>query len=470
LIQGIIPCYFMSLLKQYFNGYNKPGGIKDLLAMAFPMMISTACDGVMTFTDRLFLSRVGSEQMNAVMGGGLTFQMLTFFFIGLTGYSTALVAQYYGAKEYKNSPKAAFQAILITLAAWPVILLLKPLACSLFYTFNLPANQVGYQVQYLDILVWGGIFALLRQTLSCYFTGIGKTKVVMTATMTAMAVNVVLCYILVFGKFGLPAMGVKGSAYATITASFSATVILLISYFSHSNRVRFSIMQSFHFDWQIMKKLLHYGYPAGLEFFFNFIAMFLMTAMFQSQGASEATATSIMYSWDLVSYIPLLGIEIGVTSLVGRYMGAERPQQAHRAALSAVKTGILYSLVVLVLFISIPEVLVRVFHPQTYSAVFEEAVPLAKAMIRIASLYVLAQAIMVALIGTLRGAGDTFYTMVISVSANWAFLPLIYLTLYILKLSVPYGWLAIVLVYLIFCYVIYRRFRTEKWKKLRVIK
>ncbi len=74
-----------------------------MLVMALPMIISTACDGVMTFTDRLFLARLGSEHMNAAMGGGVTMQMLMFFFIGLTGYSTALVAQYFGAGQKENS-------------------------------------------------------------------------------------------------------------------------------------------------------------------------------------------------------------------------------------------------------------------------------------------------------------------------------------------------------------------------------
>jgi MATE family multidrug resistance protein len=325
-------------------------------------------------------------------------------------------------------------------------------------------------VEYLNILVWGGLFSLMRQTLGCYFTGIGKTKVVMTATITAMVVNVALDYLLIFGKLGFPAMGVKGAALATVSGGFSAMAILLVAYFNRTNRIPFFVMQSFHFDWTIMKKLLHYGYPAGLEFLLNFIAMFFMTVMFQAQGPSAATATTIMWSWDLVSYIPLLGVEIAVTSLVGRYMGAGRPQVAHRAALSAVKAGLVYSFVMMVLFLSIPEVLVRVFHPQVPSAMFEAAVPMAKAMIRMASLYVLAQAVMVAMIGTLRGAGDTFYTMVVSVLANWAFLPLLYLALYVFDLSVPYGWLAIVLVYLAFCFVMYKRFQTEKWKKMRVIK
>jgi multidrug resistance protein, MATE family len=460
----------MIVLKRLFGDFNKAGGIKDLLAIAFPMMISTACDGVMTFTDRLFLARVGSEQMNAALGGGVSYQMLIFFFVGLTGYSTALVAQYYGAGKWSNSSKAAFQAILVTIAAWPVILILKPLVASFYYKMDLSAGQVAYQVQYLNILVWGGLFGMLRQTLGCYFTGIGKTKVVMVATLAAMILNVVLDYILIFGKLGLPAMGVKGAALATVSGGFAALVILLFVYFGRFNRANFNVMKSFHFDWRIMKKLLHFGYPAGLEMLLNFMAFFFMTMMLQSQGESEATATTIMFNWDLVSYIPLLGVEIAVTSLVGRYMGAGRPQVAHRTAISAIKTGIIYSLIIFALFLSIPEVLVRLFHPAISTKVFEDAVPIAKLMIQIASLYVLAQAIAVAMIGTLRGAGDTFYTMVISVLANWMFIPLLYLSLYVFKMSVPFGWLIITLVYLVFCYFIYRRFSTGKWKKIQIIR
>ncbi len=459
----------MILLKKYFSGYRETGGIKELLILAIPMIISTACDGVMTFTDRLFLARVGSEQMNAAMGGGVTMQMLIFFFVGLTGYSTALVAQYFGAGEKHNSSRATFQAILVTLFAWPVIILLKPRAISYFDFMNIPESQIGYQVQYLNILIWGGVFSMMRYTLGCYFSGIGKTKIVMSATIVAMLVNVVLDYILIFGKLGFPAMGIQGAALATITGSFAAMVILIMVYFNRENRTSFAVMKSFRFNWTIMKKLLYYGYPAGLEMFLNFLAFVTMIGLFYSRGDAVATATTIMFNWDLVSFIPLVGIEIAVMSLVGRYMGAGQPQIAQRAAISAIKTGIFYSVVILALFVFIPEILVRVFHPDTPSQVFEDAVPIAVSMIKIAALYVLAEAIMVALVGALRGAGDTHFTMFASVTMHWLFVPILYLTMNVLHLSVILSWLLLVIFFLLFCLVIVFRFRSGRWKKIRVI-
>lgn len=459
----------MTLLKRYFSGYRNPGGIRELLIIALPMIISTACDGVMTFTDRLFLARVASEQMNAAMGGGVALQMLMFFFLGLTGYSTALVAQYLGAGEKHHSTKAAFQAILVTLVAWPVVVLAKPLAVEFFFFMELPASQIPFQVQYLDILIWGAIFSMLRYTLGCYFTGIGKTKIVMTATLVAMFVNIMLDYILIFGKFGFPAMEIKGAAIATISGSFCAVVILVVAYLGPVNQRVFAVLKSFRFDLTIMKRLIYYGSPAGFEMFLNFLAFSFMIALFQSEGDVVATATTIMFNWDLVSFIPLLGIEIAVTSLVGRYMGAGKPDIAYRSALSAIKTGMFYSVVILALFVFVPEWLVHVFRPEIPGAVFNEAVPIAVSMIKIAALYVLAEAVMVALVGTLRGAGDTYFTMMASVAAHWSFVPLLYLGLKVFNLSVALSWFLLVVFFLLFCMVLVFRFRQGKWKTIRVI-
>jgi multidrug resistance protein, MATE family len=459
----------LTYLKKTYGGYHKPGGQKELLILALPMIISTACDGVMTFTDRLFLSKVGPEQMNASLAGGTTMQMLTFFFIGLIGYSTALVAQYMGAGEKHNSSRTTFQCIIITLIAWPMIVLIKPFVSLLFGWLNTPESQMGYQMEFVSILAWGSLFALFRHTLSCYFVGIGRTKIVMQATLTAMITNVLLNYVLIFGKLGFAPMGITGAALATVTGSVVASIILLSAYLGRKNNREFSVGKSFRFSAEIMKKLLYFGSPAGFELFLNFIAFFFMIALFQSQGDVASTATTIMFNWDMVSFIPLLGIETSVTSLVGRYMGAGRPQVAHRAALSGIKTGILYSVIILVLFLFIPKTLVMIFQPDVPSTIFNNAIPTAVDMIRIASMYVLAEAVMIALVGALRGAGDTHFTMIVSIITHWSFVPILYVSLKVLDLSVSASWFVLIVFFLLFSMILVLRFRSGKWKNIKVI-
>ena len=440
-----------------------------MLIIAAPMMISTACDGIMTFTDRFFMAKLAPEQMNAVMAGGITMQTMCFFFTGLTSYSTALVAQYFGMGEKHKSSIAVFQAALVTLAAWPIIIALKPVAIAMFDVAGIPPQQIVYQTEYLNVLVLGCVFGMMRYTIGCYFSGIGRTGIVMLATIAALLTNVFLDYVLIFGKFGFAPMGISGAALATIFGNICALLILFAVYFKKSNRTTFSVLSSFRFDKVIMKKLIRFGFPAGVEFFLNFVIFTILTGIFHSCGNVAATAVTIMFSWDLVTFIPLLGIEISVTSLVGRYLGAKRPDIAYKAAISAVKTGLFFSSAVLIVFIFAPWPLVQVFAPDNFNPIFEQAAPTAVNMIRIASFYVLAEAVMVAFIGTLRGAGDTFFSMVASVTMNIFILPVVYLSLKVFNMPIEVAWSLLVVCFLVFCVVLSFRFKSGKWKNMGAI-
>jgi len=451
------------------NREHTPGGIREMLAIALPMIISYAADTVMTFTDRMFLSRLGPEIMNAAMGGGLTSFMMMTFFMGLIGYSTALVAQYLGANRKNTCPTVTTQALLIAVIAYPVILLMKPLGIKLFEVMHVPAAQMEYQIIYYNILIYGTIIGLIRTALSSYFSGIGRTRIVMFAGIFSMVVNIGVNYVLIFGKLGFPALGIRGAAYGTIIGGVSGLIILFAAYFGKKNREEFHVMKSFHYYAQIMKKLLKFGYPPGLEFILNLFAFNLMILIFHSMGDVTATATTIMFNWDNVSYIPLVGIEIAVTSLVGRYMGARKVDIAGKAALSAFKTGLMYSSVILVLFLFLPEQLVQVFRPTGASSVFDAAVPTAVYMLRVAGLYVLVEAAIATFVGVLRGAGDTRWSMIASVTLHYIMVGGLLLVVKVFNMSARAGWLVVVFVFMLFSVVFYIRYRGGKWKEITMV-
>jgi len=440
-----------------------------MLAIALPMVVSSASDTIMIFTDRLFLAKLGPAEMSAAMGGGLTSFMLMSFFLGLIGYSTALVAQYFGAGKKKESAKVVFQTVLIALAAYPVVLLCRPLGIKLFESSGLDPQQLVFQITYFNILIWGVILGLLRGALNSFFSGIGRTRVVMLSSLAAMVVNVILNYILIFGKFGFPALGVAGAAYGTILGSLSALVIVLSVYLRKANRQEYRIKQSLRFDRVVMGKLLRFGYPAGLEMFLNILAFNLIVMIFYSCGPTAATAATIMFNWDMVSFIPLIGIEIGVTSLVGRYMGAGKPAIAERAVGSGIKMGLVYSAVVLVLFLVFPETLVGIFRPNQSTAVFDQAFPVAVFMVRLACIYVLIEAMITALTGALRGAGDSFWAMALSVGLHWTLVPVLYILLKIYGFSVQTGWVILVGTFFVFSFFIYLRYKSGHWKKIKMV-
>lgn len=441
------------------------GNAREMIAVALPMVVSLSCDTVMVFTDRWYVSRLGSSSMNAVFVGGLAAFSAQTFFTGVIGYTTALVGQRYGAGHREQCSVAAYQSIIVAFIAWPLMLPLIPLAHGLFPELGLPQSQLAEQTRYFDILVAGSGLSLLRGAFSGFFSGIGRTRIVMLGSLAAMLTNVPLVWALVFGKFGLPAAGVTGAAIGTTIASGVGLLVLGWAFVSSRGARSLGSLPPVKFNYAISRELLRKGTPSGLEFFLNMLAFQAIVFLFQRQGEISATAVTIMFNWDLVSFVPLVGIEIGVTSLVGRYVGARNFAAVRRSLRSGVKLGWLFSVVVLIGFVLFPDKLVDMFRGNAPSDTFQMARGLAIDMVRVAAAYVTIEAVLLVFAGALRGAGDTLFTMLATTGLHWLLVVALWVTLELLGLSTFSGWVVVVAVFFLFPLVLGLRWRSGRWRK-----
>lgn len=440
------------------------GGVRETLTIALPMVLSMSFDTLMTFVDRLYLSRLGSEQMNAAMAGGMAQFMLATFFIGMIGYTTALVAQNLGARKTWRCAPALAQAVGLALLCYPVLLLLRPLGHKLFEIAGVDPIQLVPQEQYFDILLYGSIIGLLRHAFSCFFSGLGETRVVMGASLLGLVVNVVANYLFIFGHGGFAPMGIRGAAYGTLLAGVASLAVLLFRFFGRTYRKRFATLRCWKFRPNLFGQLLRKGSPSGLEMILNMLAFQCMILLFHGQGLDVATATTIMFNWDMVSFVPLLGLEIAATSLVGRYVGAGDTIAAHRATSSGIKLGWIFSAFVLIAFVGFPEVLVDVFRPDPVDSYFLAARPLAIFMVRLAAIYVTIEAIMVVYAGALRGAGDTFWTLCAMVGLHWLSVLLLWLAMHVFAAGPRTSWAVLVAAFMLFPLLLAMRWKSGRWK------
>ena len=433
--------------------------MREMISVALPMMLSMSCDTVMTFTDRLFLSSLGEAEMNASLGGGIASFTIATFVIGLLGYTNAMVAQRLGAGRKSECSKVVTQGVILALAFWPILIAIAPLMEILFERSGLDPKQMELQLKYFYILVMGWGIGLVRNVLAGFFTGIGKTRIVMLASIAAMFANVILNYILIFGNFGFPKMGIVGAAIGTISGGAIGLLILIFAYLKNENRNEFSVNKSFKFDLKVLKELVRFGSPSGFEMFLNLIAWNFVVILFQSQNAVSATASTIVLNWDNVSFVPLVGIEVGVMSLVGRSIGARDFKMANKMTHAGMKLGLGFSFMVLIAFITIPEILVRVFEPDAMTSVFQQAFPLAVIMLRSASIYVMIEGVLLVYSGALRGAGDTFWTMCITVGVHWILALGSWIVFKVLGLGTLAGWYTLIGLFMLFPLLLWLRWR-----------
>ncbi|MCF0222470.1 MAG: MATE family efflux transporter [Fibrobacter sp.] len=448
----------------------KNGDIRDVVVVALPMLLSMSFDTLMTFVDRLFLSKLGPAEMNASLGaGGMQLMMMTFF-TGVLSYSTAMVAQRFGAGKKHECAGVFMQAVYLAIACFPLLCLTIPLGHFIFDLQGLDRDQLGFQKTYFDILMLGGIVNLVRNVAPCFFSGIGKTKVVMKAAFCGMIVNIVCNYFLIFGNGPFPQLGVAGAAYGTLIGNVFSAAYLYIAYFSKRYRESYGTARNLNFNMAYTKELLRRGLPSGAEMFLNMTAFQSMILLFHGLGSVEATAASVMFNWDMVAYVPLMGLEVASTSLVGRYVGAKNAAAATRSTYSGLKVGWAYSLVIGILLIFLPGVLTDIFRPEASAsaeavAMFDAARPLSIFMLRFATLYIFVEVFMVIYCGALRGAGDTVWVMIACALMNWFNTVALYVAAYVLHVPGHCAWIIVVVVYSTAPLIFFYRWKSGKWRR-----
>ena len=462
-----------AMLNRFYrpSRFKKNGDVKDVLVVALPMLLSMSFDTLMTFIDRLFLSKLGPAEMNAALGAGAVQLALTMFFTGMISYTTAMVAQRLGGKRRWDCARVFMQALYVSLMCVPLLYLTIPLGHVAFGMEHLPADQLQYQKTYFNILMFGGVINLVRNVAPCFFSGIGETKIVMKAAFVGMLVNVACNFVLIYGMGPIPALGVAGAAYGTLIGNLVSTVILFAKFFGKSCHRRFRTRYAFAFSWPLTQELLKKGIPSGVEMFLNMSAFQLLILMFHALGPESATASSVMFNWDMVAYVPLMGLEVASTSLVGRYVGAKDGAAASRSTYSGLKLGWGYSLLMGIFFIFLPGMLTDIFKPDVAEAsaeaiaIFESARPMSIFMLRIATFYIFVEVLLVIYAGALRGAGDTLWVMFACAIMNWCVAGSLYLVAYVFGLPAHLAWIAVVAVYSTAPVLFWLRWKNGKWRR-----
>jgi len=458
--------FLQAIRKKHFAG---PGGISALLPIAIPMFISSMFDMLMMFVDRLFLARVGVVHQAATMTGGITSWMVVSFFVGIVSYSSALTAQYYGAKQRHVCVKMVSQALIIALASYPLVLGIDYLvSISPVFSMHSELEQM-LEKRYFWYMAFGGIITLVRFAFASFFTGIGRTKILLYANIVALFVNIIANWVLIFGHFGFPALGLDGAAIGTLLSGASNCLLLVIIFFRVRRERRWDGESTGFVDRDKLWKLLRYGLPQGCENVLGMFCFTLLVSSFHSYGDDMAAATTIVFNWDGFSFHPLLGIQVAVSTLVGQAMGKDSPQIAQRAAHSGFKVSICYSLFMIFIFVTFTAQMVGIFTPDNagldYSIVREFAIP----MLRLAGLYLMTDAILTTSVGVMRGAGDTFWCMIIHLCNQIIISAIICTAVYYLKLQPITVWIVFVICGMLSCATLFSRYKFGNWRTLRII-
>ena len=200
----------------------------ELIKISYPLMLTSGTFLIMLFIDRLFLSWYSQETIAASGTAGMMSFFISAFFIGIATYPETFVAQYYGAKKYTEIGKIIWQGLYFALAAGIFLIITIPLFSGIFTLMDRPVEILEHEKTYFMILQMGMGISLLGDVAIAFFAGRAKTLLIFWVIGISTIVNGIFDYALIFGKFGLPELGIAGAAIATNIAIAVRTILIFM--------------------------------------------------------------------------------------------------------------------------------------------------------------------------------------------------------------------------------------------------
>lgn len=449
----------------------RPGGYGEVLQVAWPLIVSTGSFTVMQFVDRVFLARYSAISIQAALPGGILSFTLICGFMALAGYANTFVAQFHGAGDKIGCSRATAQGIWMALLTWPLLLLLIPVGRAILRWSGHAPEVLAEELTYFTILLAGGLQVSLGAAVSSFFTGRGDTFTNMLAVVIGNLVNIVLDYIMIFGKFGCPAMGIQGAAFATVIGGFVSPAILLALYVGPRWRKEYGTLAHWKLDPELFGRLIRFGLPSGLHLLLDVASFTVFVLLVGRMGEVALAVSNIALSVNMVAFMPLVGISIAATTLVGQYQGRGDPATAERAGWNALRVGVFYMLAVATTYMALPEFYFRLFTEQKEGALqLDRLLPVGRYLLMMMAAWGVLDAANLILSGALKGAGDTRFVMWYSTLLAWGlWVPGEWLLVNVLHAHVlaAWGWMTIFI--MILSSGFFWRFRSGIWKSINLL-
>ncbi len=442
---------------------------RNVLRVCLPLVLSLSATTVMEFTDRIFLANYSIEAISAALPAGITSFLFLIFFGGIGGYAGVFIAQYTGRGDYLKIGSIFWQAIWFSLAAAGCIFLLGRFGAEMIFTVAGHAPEVQVlERSYFTILCNGAILYLIMNVFSAFFTGRGLTRPVMLITIIGVLFNIPLDYVLIFGAFGFPELGITGAAIATVFSWFINTLLLGILIFTRANNRQFAILSGWRLHKNRFSRLMRFGIPGSLQFTVDMISFTFFVLLVGKIDTDALAASNIALSINSLTFMPSMGASQGVCILVGQALGSRRTRQAENYVRRAAELLFLYILCADILFFCFPETILFPFFIGHHESA--EVFVLAISLLRIVAFYLLFDGFYMIYSGALRGAGDTSFMMKASALAGLCIMILpVYTGITYFSMTVHIAWFCVVaFLVTLFCISLWR-YRSGKWKKMIVI-
>jgi MATE family multidrug resistance protein len=445
------------------------GGSRELLTLALPLVASQGFMTVQVFVDTVLLAWHDQREMTASFPAVMWYWLIFGLLQVTAGYVSTFVAQYTGAGRPQRVGPAVWQGIHFATLAGLLFLIMVPLAPLLIAVGGHTKALQALEVIYLRCLCFAALPMLVMAATNGFFSGRGQTWTVLAIEAAGTALNVALALVVIFGRAGFPELGIAGAGWATVAGSWASALLGLTLLLQPKYRNQFHTLKGWRLEPALFGRLMKYGGPAGAQVFLDVLVFHVFVQLVGRLGEAAAGATTLTVRLNMVAFLPMMGLGQAVSILVGQRLGGDRPDLAERSAYTGLKWVFGYMCAVAAIYLLLPDLLVSIFRGDRDPRSFAAIAAIVPSLLVCVAMYSVADSVNVTFSFALRGAGDTRFVSLLTFALAWPIMVVptwvvvyngssiywawAFATAYILAMAVCFTW----------------RFRTGRWKTMRVI-
>jgi MATE family multidrug resistance protein len=442
--------------------------LRYMLKLAAPMVVTTISFTIMQFVDRFMVSRLGTNALAAILPASFVSFLPGAFAIGSLASLNTFVSQSLGRGERRDCSNYFWQSLYMGFTYFFFVLVMMwPAAPRIFTILGQPQEVIELEVIYLRIILYAQLVAVINWSSNQFFMGIHKPIITMYASVCGQVVNVVFNYLLIFGKFGFPAMGIAGAGWGTFIGMTVASSINIYVYLSKNMNSVFLTRRTLTINFRKMWDLLRVGLPAGFGLMVN-VALWgvLLFGLVGKFGTEALAATSAVLSYTNLAVMPVVGIGTALTAFVGKTIGQGRKEIALRQTGVCVRVALVYMIIVGVCYVLFRNTLMALWSDD------DKVIEIGVKILACAALYQFFYALGVIYSGSLRGAGDTVWLAVVSAAGALLILGIggLLVITYFPSLDVMGPWITAMLSIVAVGLANRWRFKSKRWMRIDLFK
>jgi len=435
---------------------------RDVLRLATPVTLGTLSYTLLSVVDTAMLGRLGAVPLAAAGVAGVLFFAVTFSIAGLSVGVQTLTARRFGERNEPLCGEVLNTGVVFSLAlGLPFVVGAPWLARALASLSSNDPDVLTASVTYLHYRFLGTVFMLINFTARGFFAGIGKTGHQLNGSVLVSATNILLDYLLIFGRVGLPRLGIQGAALAsTIALGVGTAYYVGVLVLGPAYRTRFAALRRPLFKSQWFRPIVRLSVPVVAQRILSNGAWSIFFLLVARIGTIELAASNVIRSIYHLTIMIGVGLGTAAAALVGQNLGSERPERAEQLAWEAVKLACWAMAIVGLLFLFAPGLVFRIYTNEA------QVIDVGRFSLRMLGVVQAFAGIALVLTQALQGAGNTRFVMLAEFVCVACYLP----TVYFLGLRTPLGivgaWTGEYVYWLLLAAVVVGKFRIGSWKRI----